>query len=40
MAGHLPGKHGDSLDYGMINHLLITLSIGVVLGIILFGFVL
>ncbi|WP_256385743.1 hypothetical protein [Hahella sp. CCB-MM4] len=40
MASQLPGKHGDSLDYGMINHFLITISIGVALGILLFGFVL
>lgn len=35
----LPGEHGDSLDYPMINHFLITFSAGIVLGIVLFVWV-
>lgn len=40
MAGDLPGKHGDSLDYKMINHFLITICAGIGLGVVLFGWVL
>ncbi|WP_269767742.1 hypothetical protein [Oleiphilus messinensis] len=39
MAGELPGQHGDSLDYKMINHFLISITAGIGLGVVLFGFV-
>ncbi|WP_369599892.1 hypothetical protein AAIA72_08480 [Hahella sp. SMD15-11] len=36
MAGHeLPGKHGDSIDYDMLNTFLISFAAGIVLGIVL-----
>ena len=36
----LPGEHGDSLDYGMINTFLVTFGIGIVIGICFFAFAL
>ena len=35
----LPGEHGDSLDYPMINRFLISFGVGLVIGIVLFTLV-
>lgn len=40
MKKALPGKHGDSIDYGNLINLMVTMGIGIAIGIILFGFVL
>ncbi|MFE8071071.1 hypothetical protein QQM79_08420 [Marinobacteraceae bacterium S3BR75-40.1] len=36
----LPGEHGDSIDYKNLNLLLITMGIGIALGIVFFTSVL
>lgn len=39
MKKALPGKHGDSINYTMLVDIMVTFGIGIVLGIILIGYV-